>query len=214
MRPLITIFVFIAVNIFAQNIGIGVKFNTNFDNDYSSYKNISIHANISFFETIFELNSIVDLNYSEFDNGLLSYSTNKSSYYISDIIIPKIGFGISLVSYPYTFATYYTTFLGVKGAKLLDSKLPLILGGVYSSNIWSGGLYNFKTKNDYMFSLYSGLKISAKNNLHIIFEIEYQTRRFILEYKEYDDYISLVKTYSEYHTINALKIGIGLQYYF
>lgn len=198
-------------DIFAQNYGIDIKYNTSFSDKYTTYNSFLLEGNL-LLDKHFELGVIAGLNYSHLNNSILtSYNNSPNSYY-ADIILSASVFGGSVKYYPFTIKSIYSPFIEIRGTKFYDNRLLLPSSG----GIWSGGFYNFGTNNDIAFSLVGGLKISPTkiNNLNIILEVVFQKRNFNLNYDEFGDYSNLITSHSEFKQINSLNFGIGLQFVF
>jgi len=199
-------------DIFAQNYGIDIRYNTTFSDKYTTYNSFLFGGNLLLIDNHFELSVIAGLNYSHLSNSILTNYHNSPNSYYADIILSASVFGGSVKYYPVTFKNIYSPFIEIRGTKFYDNRLLLPAGG----GIWSGGLYNFGTKDDIALSLVGGVKINPTkiNNINIILEVVFQKRSFSLNYSEYGDYSNLIATHSEFKHIDTINFGIGLQYVF
>jgi len=188
-----------------------LQYNTTFSDKYTTYNSFLLEGNL-LLDKHFELGVIAGLNYSHLNNSILTNYNNSPNSYYADIILSASVFGGSVKYYPFTIKSIYSPFIEIRGTKFYDNRLLLPAGG----GIWSGGLYNFGTKDDIALSLVGGVKINPTkiNNINIILEVVFQKRSFSLNYSEYGDYSNLIATHSEFKHIDTINFGIGLQYVF
>ncbi|MCF6269275.1 MAG: hypothetical protein L3J41_06175 [Melioribacteraceae bacterium] len=212
--PFVIFFILLSNNIFAQGFGLTIKSTFHVGTSYSSYTNLSLEGLFSFYDNMFEVGPIIGIVYSEpkpnFDNITLS------GYYYTDVVdIAKILIGGKLYFYPITFNSTFAPFIGVSVGKLSDSKSLLFFLKSGDNMIMQSGLYNFKTIDDYSYSFLSGLKIFTTKGFNFFLELEFQYRKFTLEYDEYWEYpIDEWIEHSEKMSIKAFNIGVGLQFVF
>jgi len=194
--------ILLSTTILSQDFGIALKYNTDLEGSYESYNSFSVSGLFPFYNGIFETGPSIGLIYSE----LPIYTTNPEKMDYSDrAYIQKFFFGGTIRFF--LFGEKYAPYIGIKGAILFDNPFE------NNKTTSHPGLNNFKTKNDYLFSIIGGFKINFKA-ITVILEAEYQHRKLLVQYDDYNFNGEKNANHSYNMEINSLIGGIGLQFNF
>ena len=161
---------------------------------------------------------------NSFEAGLYAgdiTATLKGTNSINGAFIAKTFAGLSFYYNPFKEINNIIPFVGIKAAYLFRL-IPDESGYSYSSTPYYPGFYNHETTNDFMGVISVGVKLdivkSAGQKGEIIIGLDYQVRKFDLEYIEFyeidgSEYLG-IKYHSEKMVLDSFLWSIGLQLYF
>ncbi len=207
-KSILIIFIICNSTLFSQDFSLSAKYSTQINyhsyNNYETYDSYSSYTIEGLFTIwdMFEVGPSIGAIYSKdpFDTTVPEYHMAERAN------IKKTHFGIAVYFYPKK--SKYSPFLGLRGNILVD----LIFDDFDNTEIVYPGFYNYRTKNDYIYSILCGMKIRT-NRLNIVFELEFQHRNYNLNFDLYT-MREFNNTYSLQSSIQAINLGIGLQFEF
>ncbi|MCF6269276.1 MAG: hypothetical protein L3J41_06180 [Melioribacteraceae bacterium] len=234
MRKIIFIILFLLLNctISSQDFGLSAKYSINVENSYDTYRTLSFGGSYFFYNNMFEVGPLIGIEYSELKGNYSDIDFSEEKYYFIDKVETGSAFvGANLYFYPIKLSIALSPFIGIRGGVYTENRslsyllYPVIFLFYPNDYLYPGGnhisepgLYNFHADKKYEFSLLTGFKLISKKGINVIFELEYQHRKFTLKYDEYrydsEGWLKIVERHSEDQIVNAFNFGIGLQFVF